>query len=564
MKPKLALVSILPCLLPSLLSAQGPSTDQPQTTEHLTQSATSALKKSSTTKPIVTSSQQILVPSLNGLSIASNDTSSLAGQSAQMHAVRIVDFDTVTQEKIHHAAAPYLGKPVSRLSLKQLSDAIESALHTPQRPLLIARFPAQEITSGVLAITIAPAQIEQIRVKGKWVFGKKFSLSSIKSRKKSLANAETIRKDVAWLNQNPFRQATASWENSAEKVNAATLIFSMAEKRPWNVNIGIDNYASRRLGDERLFLGGRLGNLFDLDHRLSWSLMHSTDGDQLRAWFLNYQIPLPEQILLNVAVSQSESDTVSANDVENNGRFFNLRTGVEWQLPDLGSIHQQLTHELSWRDNNYHLQKNASHRDFPVRLFQLSNTWEASREDQLGLSRLSVEATLNPGSSFLSSSANSFRALGGEDSRYWFAQANLERSFRLGVAGSLHLRGEYRWSDEHLIGADQSYITGISKVRGYDESLINGDKTLFLSTEWSYPVQHLWQQQWLQPLLFVDYASFSDTGRTDGSDIAAAGIGLRWKWTQRMQGRVDFGVPLRELAGEETPPMLQFSVSSTW
>ncbi len=510
------------------------------------------------------SSQQIILPKLLGLSISGEDAHSLAGQATQKNELLIVDFDHETEKKIRLAASPFLGQPVSRYSLKQLSDAIEAALRQPNKPLLIARFPAQEITHGYLALTIAEAKIQQTRVKAKWVFGKNFSLKSLKSRQKNSVNAETIRKNLAWLNQNPFRLAAARWESSPDKANTADLIYTIAEKRPWSVNAGLDNYASRGLGDERLFLGGRLGNVFNLDHRLSWNLLSSTDGDQLRAWFLSYQIPLPQQLLLNISLNQSKSHTIGANDVENNGSFFSLHSGIEWQLPDLGEVQQKLTHELSWRDNNYHLQKNASHRDFPVRIFQASSHWELNHEDVLGQTQLSLEATYNPGSQVLSSSPSSYRALGGEDAQYWITQLNLNRSIRLGAAGSLHVRSEYQWTDDKLIGSDQSYVTGFSKVRGYDESLVNADKTLFFSTEWRYPVQRVVDQQWLQPLLFVDYAAFSDNGQSDGSDIASVGAGVRWKWANRMQGRADFGVPLRELATSRTAPMLQFSISSTW
>jgi hemolysin activation/secretion protein len=514
-------------------------------------------------RDIVNNSEEVLIPSLLGLSIAKLENTALSGQKNNGNKILIQDFSEVEIAALEQSLSPFLQHPVSLATLDLISKKIEQTLDPSNKQLLTASYPGQEITSGVIAITVGTPVVQRVMVKGNIRYGEKFLSRAILTRPGSNDLAASLRKDLAFLNQNSFRKASVILSPSSDHPQLTDAVFRIDEKKPWNVFTGFDNYASKDLGDERFYIGGKFGNLFNLDHRLSWLLLSSIDHNQLRAANLAYQIPLDRHILLNFSLSESTSETSSTGNIDNNGEFYGFKANLQFPLADVGPIESFLKTGFYWRDNTYTQNGALLLDETHINLFQWETTWDATIYDSAGQTHLELGLSINPGEGMFSSSDKTYRDLGGKDSSYCIASLEADRSWAFGKLGELFVRSEAQWSNQTLLSSDQFYATGYNHVRGYDESAIHYDHAAFLSAEWKMNAVKLPFFQSLQPLAFIDMAYLSDH-QGDSTNLSSVGLGMRWNMKKYFTSRADLAFPLKEINREGHRPELHFSINKFW
>jgi hemolysin activation/secretion protein len=511
----------------------------------------------------VINSQETLIPSLVGLSIANEENTALNGQKKSAKTIIAEGFNDAEIAALKKSLSPFLEHPVSLSTLDLISQKIEQTLNPSNQKLLTASYPDQEITSGVIAITVGPPVIQRVSVKGNIRYGKKFLSRAILTKTGSHDLASSLRKDLAFLNQNSFRKASVVLSPSANGSHYSDVVFRINETRPWSVFAGFDNYASKELGNQRFYVGGKFGNLCDLDHRLSWLLLSSRDNNQLRAANISYQIPLDHHILLNYSLSASTSESTSTDNIDNNGEFYGVKANLQFPLPDMGRIESFLKTGFSWRDNTYSDTGAFSSNETHINLFQWETTWDATIYDSAGQTHLALGLSINPGEGMISSDDEIYQDLGGKDSSYWIASLAADRSWDLDKFGELSIRAEAQWSNQHLLTSDQFFATGYNRVRGYDESAVQYDHAMMLSAEWKIKAIKLPYTQSVQPLAFFDTAYLSDH-HGDETDLSSVGLGVRWNVKNHFSARADLAFPLNEIDQQGREPVLHFSINTFW
>lgn len=65
-------------------------------------------------------------------------------------------------------------------------------------------------------------------------------------------------------------------------------------------------------------------------------------------------------------------------------------------------------------------------------------------------------------------------------------------------------------------------------------------------------------------MTFLDAAFLNRDQAGDVGQLASIGVGLRWRYAERLTARVDLGIPIDCPAQTDRAPMLHFSVSTTW
>ncbi|MCE3233981.1 MAG: outer membrane protein, partial [Vampirovibrio sp.] len=138
----------------------------------------------------------------------------------------------------------------------------------------------------------------------------------------------------------------------------------------------------------------------------------------------------------------------------------------------------------------------------------------------------------------------------GGNRQFWKAETLANRIVRLPKNNFLILRSYAQYTPDALPPAEQFQLGGAYSVRGYTEGLLIGDRGYQFSVEHRWPVPGLRKMNpWLADR--IQGASFFDYGRTwsDKSNqfqnsettLASAGLGVRARVSQYMQGFVDFG-----------------------
>ena len=65
---------------------------------------------------------------------------------------------------------------------------------------------------------------------------------------------------VQRINRNPYRQARAVFEPGTERRQSVATI-QVEEHRPWGLQAGYNNFATKASGTHRFSLGGSVGNV---------------------------------------------------------------------------------------------------------------------------------------------------------------------------------------------------------------------------------------------------------------------------------------------------------------
>lgn len=502
---------------------------------------------------------QVLIPSLRGCIVVRETARGLSLQSRSTGGVEADGFSPAESGALKVAATPFLGRPVSLDSLDDLSAKLEKALMRNGARMVRASFPDQEITGGVVVITLVPAVAGEVKVHGSPAFGQDFIRESFRARKGDPVSRDQVMEDLDWLNENPLRRVRATFGNGAGEADIDLALHVDADK-PWRVYGGVDNTLSDRLGDERWFLGFQHGDLFHLDHRITAQLTAGLDYDALHGASVSYEMPLPWRHLLELSASVSESNSELSGAtglIDQNGTFQRYAAKYRIPLSAWNGWRQEWYAGASLRLHAYDF--GTSSRD--IQFFQIESGWQAQKQDARGATLLNAKLRWNPG--WLSSGDADFTALGADGADSLIALLDVERSLLLGKSGSLTARLDAQWSSNAVLSADQFASAINGRVRGFDEIEGYGDSGASLTLEYQSPVLRLPSAGGLRGVVFVDSAVAKEQESGDKTELHSAGIGFRWQWRD-LTAVCDLGFPLHAPDGVEEDPRLRFSIVARW
>lgn len=503
---------------------------------------------------------QILLPALRGLAIASTSDTALHLQRKSAAGVSLEGFSDKESAEIRKIAGAYIGQPVSLRSLNRLNTRFEVAFRSLGRPFMQVSFPEQEITSGVIAVMICPARAGQISLSGKPSFGGKFIANSFRTLPGEEVSADRIIEDMNWINENPLRRGTISYrEGDAPEILDLTL--RIRSPKPWRAYAGIDNQLSDGLGNERMFFGYQYGDLFSLDHRVTGQYTSALDPNKLQGFSGIYEIPLPMRHLIGISVGYTESESNTNGPLDQSGRFSRVALSYRVPLPRWQEVVQEWRFGMEFSENDYEL-TNGTFQG--VNMFQLASGWKGRRLDRYGMTRLDASLVYTPGQGILGSTDADYTALGADGAESLIAKFEMERTLKLADMGFLVGRLQGQWSDSTLLSSDQVSAGGVSRVRGFDEAVGYASKGLVGTIEWQFKNLPTPRYGDFQALTFIDGATLSRDAAGDPGQLASVGAGLRWRFEERVSAKLDFGIPINHPKNLDGNPILYFSVMTNW
>ena len=509
---------------------------------------------------VVDDENQVLVDSLKGIAIAADASTALKLQSRIEKGVVIEGFPEHETAAIHKIGESFIGKAVTLASLNDLLEKLERESRDHGHMLRRVSFPAQEITTGVVAIRMGPSDTSRVRISGNPSFGMKFATKEFRTRPGETVDEARILDDIEWLNENPLRRATISY-SPGEGDDALDLTLRLKAPKPWRVYGGIDNQLSESLGDERLFLGFQQGNVFGLDHRFTGQVTSALQSESLLGASVIHEMPLVGRHLLEISGGFTTSETNVAGPLDQSGEFGRAALMHRMQLPRWQGIGHEWRSGMEFRNNDYLFPDESSQT---VRFFQLETGWKGRRSDRFGATQLELEILYSPGQGVLGSDDEDFIALGADGADSLILRMDLDRSLRLGKYGSLIGRLWGQWSDSKLLSSDQISAGGMSRVRGFDEVVGYASSGLVGNIEWQSPA---WSTPIAGDLLgvcFIDGAVLDRDVKLDPGELLSTGFGARWRWSDQLYGRLDCAFPLECPDTVDSNPMWHFAVGFNW
>ncbi|MEG4285904.1 ShlB/FhaC/HecB family hemolysin secretion/activation protein [Microcoleus sp. A006_D1] len=158
---------------------------------------------------------------------------------------------------------------------------------------------------------------------------------------------------------------------------------------------------------------------------------------------------------------------------------------------------------------------------------------------------IAARSQFSVGTNFLGATVNN----SSPDSRFlsWRGQAQYVRL--LAPETLLIVRSDIQLADRPLLSLEQIGIGGVQSVRGYRQDLLLTDSGAIASAEVRIPV---WRVPKVKGLLqvapFVDFGvGWNHSGEKpnpDSDKLLGAGVGLIWQMGDRLNVRLDYGIPL--------------------
>ena len=216
---------------------------------------------------------------------------------------------------------------------------------------------------------------------------------------------------------------------------------------------------------------------------------------------------------------------------------------------------------MEFRANDYLFSNDTSDT---VRFFNLETGWKGRRNDSFGYTRMDASLTYSPGQGILGSKDADFIDLGADGAESLIAKLELERALKLGENATLLGRCRSQWADSNLLSSDQISAGGFGLVRGFDETIGYASTGFVATVELQSSSYHTTKTGDYQAVTFVDAAFLNRDQAGDVGQLASTGVGLRWRYAERLTARVDLGIPIDCPAQTDRSPMLHFSVSTTW
>jgi hemolysin activation/secretion protein len=525
-------------------------------------------------------SERVLLPELRGLRLIDNveklERNGVGATGITLDGPLLLD-----TPETRAALTPFLGKPLTPSGLQAISRSIIAQYRAANRPFVDVAFPEQDISGGVVQAVVTEFRVEAIRVEGNRWFASDLLRDDVRLAPGDRIDADRLREDLVWLNQNPFRQVNLVAEKSPTP-GGTDLVLKTEDRFPLRVYGSYDNSGVPILGRDRWSLGFNYGNLLGLDQQLSYQLTTGNDfwhhradvpgfssDPTFQAHAVNYIAPLPwrDKLAIFGAYEEAVPRGASVTPLDIVGISGQASTRYIMPFAARPNLVQDLQFGYDFKTSNNNLAFGGTQISTTyTEIDQFPLIYDATIVDAFGQTALQNTLVLSPGNITGANKDAAFQSQAGNPfarARYVYDHLAITRTTALPRNTSWVMRVVAQASDHNLLPSEQLGAGGVDSVRGYDDHTANGSQGVLLSEELRsppFPVMGALGKaplpDQLQLLTFWDYASVSDKqvdltvpGARSSTQLASVGLGLRYQVPRYLEVRFDYGWQLRNAPG---------------
>jgi hemolysin activation/secretion protein len=504
----------------------------------------------------------------------------LAGQAAGADQLfDIVRFEVegntlLPPARIDAIVAPLAGRGRVYGDIQKALEALELAYRTAGFGTVRVHVPEQELSSGVVRITVTESVLGRITVSGNRHFDTPNVLAALAPLRVGQApDLNALSAAIQLSNDNPAKQleVVLAAGDGDDRVDAQV---ALTEYDPRRLFVTLDNSGSATSGKWRLGAAFQHANLFNRDHvgTLAYTTSpDSPDGVRVALFSVGYRIPLyalGDSVDILYGSSSVNTPAVtptlgSALGIVGKGDVLGLR----WNrlLLRRGDLSGKLVFGFDRKYINSRCDVNGAPVSFapptppiascvPYRTRPLSLTYVGQRQRAGEIIDFSVGVARNW------ALGDAYTNLDGRSDRYSYLTPGNRRSSDefvvLRTAATyfkgwrndwqLRLAGNAQYAGSALVSAEQFGLAGAAAVRGFDERALAADSGLTVNAELYTPdlAPGLGLPGSLRALLYYDAGHGHNRDGGAGAtpltiNLASAGAGLRYGFGRDVSARLD-------------------------
>ncbi|MES2344447.1 MAG: ShlB/FhaC/HecB family hemolysin secretion/activation protein [Chlamydiota bacterium] len=485
---------------------------------------------------------------------------------------------------------PYIiGQPLTQNTIADLRREITLFYQENDHPVVSVIVPEQDVTDGVLQIGVIEGKIGKVSAKGGKYFGPARMQGKFHLQEGDTINTDDLLSDVAWANQNPFRQTNIIFYPG--QLSGTTDVEIVTNDRtPLRVYIGGDNTGNHFTGRNRWYAGFNWGDVFGLDQTLSFQYTTSSDFSKLQSYTANYTIPLPWHNILTFFGGYTRVHPDMPKIPENDGlksHGWSGQASVRYVIPfgkTYGIFLQNFQAGYDYKVTNNTLEFAGNEVSTKTaHISQFLASYYAGWTPNSHKMNADIDVYFSPGNWFGDENKKAFSNLErGAKTSYVYTRLAFGDEFVFPRHNwGLYGLARAQFSSSTLLPSEQYGLGGYDTVRGYEQRAVNYDNAFNLNFEVrapSFSLLHLcgakYKTDTLTFLAFIDYGMGwpHDQKGVDSlhhldpkfHNLVGIGPGLRYRIGPWFYARLDYGVPLISVNGKGHTPVLDFGLLASY
>jgi|HubBroStandDraft_1064217.scaffolds.fasta_scaffold02671_3 hemolysin activation/secretion protein len=452
---------------------------------------------------------------------------------------------------VERAVMPYLGEGKSIKDVEAARQNLEKIYHDHGYQTVLVNIPQQEVSSGVVRLSVVEAPVGQLQIKG----SKYHSLETIEATVPQLQggvvpNFNEVQKELAQVNHSDDLHVTPVLRASATP-GQVDVDLNVQDQLPLHAMVEVNNRYSANTSQLRVIGEVSYDNLFQSNQSMSVEYQTAPEHpDQAKIWSVSYVIPMQNGLVWALYAIRSDSNIAAVGDLDviGDGSIYGLRL-IDPLPSSSPTFYHSFTAGFDYKDfkQNVTVQGSdslASPAEYAPFTVQYSATWlgaTAPAHQAAATTAGRSSTTFDLGTNFLidgfGTEGDQFAVKrAGASPTYVIFHPGLQRQQVLPFSWSLVAKVDGQVASGPLISNEQFGAGGVESVRGYTESERLGDNGLRGSVELRTPQLLYGRPRFTSSYFYV----FFDGARVrildplpaqrTGYDLASEGLGFRLKF----------------------------------
>ncbi|NES06296.1 MAG: ShlB/FhaC/HecB family hemolysin secretion/activation protein, partial [Okeania sp. SIO2F4] len=476
-----------------------------------------------------------------------------------------------SNEELQQQLQPYLGKPITFAELIAARTTI-TQYYTNNNYITSGAFiPPQTISgNGTVTLNVVEGKVGKININIEGRLNEGYIKSRLARATKAPLNQEKLFSALQLLQLDPLVKTISAELSAGIRPDTSILDIEVVTANPWQIAAIANNGRAPSVGTFRR--GGEVGyrNITGMGDSFN-TLYTNTDGSDTVE--ISYSIPVNSSNgKVELFYRHQDNEIVESPferlDINSNSNTYKLGFSqpivqTPTQELSLGLAATRRDSKTSILGTNFPLSEGADDNgETKLSILQFFQDYQLRGNNQV----LALNSQFNVGLDIFDATVNSNEA----DSRffYWRGQGQWVR--QLGEDTLLVVGADVQLSPSDLVPLERFGLGGYRSVRGYRQDIRLTDSGALGTVELRLPVPWISAKNRLfQVVPFIDggVAWNSDGEEVPGNNaLASVGLGLQVKLWDRINLRLDYGIPLVDVDDRDRTAQedgLYFSVFST-
>lgn len=456
---------------------------------------------------------------------------------------------------INEAEETAPGQLLTFAQVQQVRDAITQYYIDNSYITSGAYLPEQSLETGIITIQVVEGTVEEIEVVGLERLNPSYVRDRVSRSAQTPLNTEQLLQGLQILQIDPLIETIETELTAGDYPGTNRLIVTVSEASPYRVALVLDNARTPLVGSfQRRALIGHLnllgqGDRFFVDYA-------NTDGSN--SVDLSYTYPInAANGILSFSYGRTSSWVIEEPfdflNIQSSSRYYEVTYGQPiYQTPNQELA---LSFTVSREESESRFNPGGfGELPFPVRgaddqgrtritVLRFAQAWLSRDSQQV----LALRSQFNLGIDALGATVNSVPP----DGTFFSWRGQGQWVWLMGPDTLLQLRSDVQLADRPLVPLEQIGIGGFGTVRGYRQDTFLTDNGVTASAEVRIPIARVPEVEGLLQLIpFIDFGlGWNAIGNNPNPNtLLSTGVGLSWQMYNRISARIDYGIPLINIA----------------